>query len=79
MLLFPFYHSPAHKIEETSFFGGRGDPLKKRILTHGCAPLLSFHKEPCRRVKGACLHIVGGLSEAHRSAIIRRHESLMVA
>jgi hypothetical protein len=23
-----------------AFFGSRGDPLKKRTLTHGCAPLL---------------------------------------
>jgi hypothetical protein len=29
-----------------AFFGGRGDPLKKRTLTHGCAPVPFFFLLP---------------------------------
>jgi hypothetical protein len=65
------------------FFGGRGDPLKKRILSHHAPPsfptallpgqqsAFSSCKEPWNRVNVAFLHIVGGVYQRYaRSAII---------
>ena len=72
-------------MRKLAFFGGRGDPLKKRILPHH-APLpfffllppsysgqqspFSSSKEPWNRVNVAFLHIGEVYQRQARSAII---------